>query len=275
MSTRAVGLGTGGTGTYQASVTGGGPLKISLVWSDFASTAAASVNLVNDLDLEVTAPGGTVYRGNVFSGGWAATGGSADRRNNVENVYIQSAAAGTWTVTVRGFNVPSGPQPYALVVDGAATLTVPPPSNTGLASPTTNASETGGDNNGFQTNPANAHTDNATFAVDTNSGSNTNTSCTNAGKDKHRFYNYGLSIPGAATIKGVTVRLDARADATGRRTTHVCAALVGWRHDLDGSQDHGEPDDQRGQLYSGRAARHLGAHLERWPTLATRTSVCV
>jgi hypothetical protein len=210
------GLGTGGTGTYQASVvSGGGPLKISLVWSDFASTAAASVNLVNDLDLEVTAPGGTVYRGNVFSGGWSASGGSADRRNNVENVYIQSAAAGTWTVTVRGFNVPSGPQPYALVVDGAATLTVPPPSNTGLLGPTTNASETGGDNNGFQTNPANAHTDNATFAVDTNSGSNSNTSCTNAGKDKHRFYNYGFSIPSGATIKGVTVRLDARADATG------------------------------------------------------------
>src|SRR5262249_22038776 len=158
---QSAGLSTGGTGVYQANVTtAGSPLKITLAWSDFASTAAASVNLVNDLDLEVTSPSGTLYRGNVFSGGWSASAGSADRRNNVETVYIQSAAAGTWTVTVRGFNIPSGPQPYALVVDGAASLTVPAPTNTGLLGPTANAADTGGDGNGFQTSPANANTDN-------------------------------------------------------------------------------------------------------------------
>ena len=36
------------------------------------------------------------------------------------------AAAGTWTVTVNGANVPNGPQPYALVVRGAQVA--PPPS---------------------------------------------------------------------------------------------------------------------------------------------------
>ena len=90
-----------------------------MVWSDYPSTDAATVNLVNDLDLEVTAPGGAVYRGNVFSGGWSAAGGTADRRNNVENVYVQAPAVGTWTVTVKGYNVPNGPQPFALVVDGS------------------------------------------------------------------------------------------------------------------------------------------------------------
>ena len=44
-------------------------------------------------------------------------GGSADRLNNVENVYVFAAAAGTWTITVSGYNVPQGPQPFALVVD--------------------------------------------------------------------------------------------------------------------------------------------------------------
>jgi serine protease AprX len=121
------GAATNATATYQASVTTSGPLKISLVWSDAPSTETATVNLVNDLDLEVTSPTGTLYRGNVFGGGWSQTGGSADRRNNVENVYVSSAGTGTWTIAVKGFNVPNGPQPFALVVDGAATLTVPPP----------------------------------------------------------------------------------------------------------------------------------------------------
>jgi len=121
------GVATNATATYQASVTTSGPLKISLVWSDAPSTETATVNLVNDLDLEVTSPTGTLYRGNVFGGGWSQTGGSADRRNNVENVYVSSAGTGTWTIAVKGFNVPNGPQPFALVVDGAATLTVPPP----------------------------------------------------------------------------------------------------------------------------------------------------
>ena len=88
------------------------------MWSDFPSTEAAALNLVNNLNLLVTAPGGAQYKGNVFSGGWSVTGGSADAVNNVENVYLQSAAAGTYTVQVSGANVSQGPQPYAIVVDG-------------------------------------------------------------------------------------------------------------------------------------------------------------
>ncbi|HEX6288617.1 MAG TPA: S8 family serine peptidase [Herpetosiphonaceae bacterium] len=124
---QTTGLSTNGTATYQANVTGGALLKVSLVWSDYASTEAATKNLVNDLDLTLTAPNGTIYRGNVFGGGWSATGGTADRTNNVENAYIQSAAAGTWTIQVRGYNVPNGAQPFALVVDGGALTTPPPP----------------------------------------------------------------------------------------------------------------------------------------------------
>ena len=120
------GLATGGSASYSVTPAGG-PLKITVVWSDYPSTETAAKNLVNNLDLIVTAPGGAVYRGNVFSGGWSATGGSADTANNVENVYIQSPAAETWTVQVRGFNVPSGPQPYALVVDNGTIGAAPPP----------------------------------------------------------------------------------------------------------------------------------------------------
>ena len=117
----------GSTPTNFEVVTAGSALKITLVWSDFASTEAAAKNLVNDLDLVVTSPTGTTYRGNVFTGGWSQTGGNADRTNNVENVYVQSAANGIWTVTVTGFNVPNGPQPFALVVDGDLGAPPPPP----------------------------------------------------------------------------------------------------------------------------------------------------
>jgi PKD repeat protein len=121
------GLGTGGDAVYNFAVSSSGaPFKVSLVWSDYPSTETAAKNLVNDLDLVVTGPGGAVYRGNHFGNGWSRTGGSADRTNNVENVYVQAPAAGAWTVEVSGHNVPQGPQPYALVVDGASTGNQPP-----------------------------------------------------------------------------------------------------------------------------------------------------
>ncbi len=112
------GLTTASNNAYTFTASGGTTFKVSLVWSDYPSTEAAAVNLVNDLDLTVEAPDGTVYSGNVFANGWSTPGGSPDRVNNVENVYVSSAAQGTWTVTVTGFNVPFGPQPYGLVVDG-------------------------------------------------------------------------------------------------------------------------------------------------------------
>ncbi len=113
------GLATGSVASYQFTVgSPGAPFKVSTVWSDYPSTETAAVNLVNNLNLTVTSPGGTVYRGNVFSGGWSQAGGSADNVNNVENVYVQSAESGVWTVEVSGFNVPmGGTQPFALVVD--------------------------------------------------------------------------------------------------------------------------------------------------------------
>jgi serine protease AprX len=138
----AVGLSTNGSASYQYTVAGGAPFKVTVVWTDYPSTDSASKNLVNDLNLTVTAPNGTTYRGNVFSGGWSQTGGSADNTNNVENVYIQSPGAGTWTVEVRGYNVPNGPQPFALVVDGGTPVTPQvPAAPSGLAAAAASSSQ--------------------------------------------------------------------------------------------------------------------------------------
>ncbi|MGD9101636.1 MAG: S8 family serine peptidase, partial [Anaerolineae bacterium] len=48
-----------------------------------------------------------------------------DRVNNLVGVDIPTPASGVYTVTVSGYNVPQGPQPYALVASGAITTTVP------------------------------------------------------------------------------------------------------------------------------------------------------
>jgi len=44
---------------------------------------------------------------------------SFDRINNVVGLTLDNPAAGTYTVRVSGYNVPHGPQPYALVVSGS------------------------------------------------------------------------------------------------------------------------------------------------------------
>ena len=106
--------------------------------------------------------------------------------------------------------------PYKVIGKESQYCSGAPPTNTGMKNPAANASETtsSGDNNGFEVNAANAQTNDSLYAVDNNSGSGTNTSCTSTQKDKHRFYNFGFNIPGTATIKGIEVRLDARADST-------------------------------------------------------------
>jgi len=109
--------GTGQFKRFAVTVGAGQPLRVTLAWTDFPSTPAASINLDNDLDLQVSGPSGA-FLGNVFSGSESAAGGAEDRLNNVEQVTVLAPVAGTYTVTVRAFNVPSSAQPFALVVSG-------------------------------------------------------------------------------------------------------------------------------------------------------------
>ncbi len=116
------GLSTGQSRQYQFNVTGSTqPFEVTLVWSDYPGTPGAGRAIVNDLDLLVTDPQGNQYKGNVFSGynpGQSAVGGAYDRLNVEEGVLRLTPAVGTWTVSVTGFNIPNGPQPFALVVTG-------------------------------------------------------------------------------------------------------------------------------------------------------------
>jgi hypothetical protein len=93
------------------------PLKVSLCWTDFPGSPAASVQLVNNLDLTVS-KGATSFKGNVFSAGFSSTGGTYDSRNVEEEVWINVPNRGVYTVRVAAPSVPMGPQPFGLVITG-------------------------------------------------------------------------------------------------------------------------------------------------------------
>lgn len=127
------GLTTGGSKAYVYSVPDTTvDVRVNLVWTDYPGTSGVSPNIVNDLDLTVTGPDGSVYHGNAYAGSASVAGAAAyDRLNNVEGVTIPAASLipGTLTVSVSGYNVPQGPQPFALVVSGGFSA---PPAVTGI-----------------------------------------------------------------------------------------------------------------------------------------------
>ena len=100
----APGLAQGESASVQLNVKQGTPLKAVLVWTD-----PAGVPLVNDLDLRVTEPSGSLLFGN----------GQADHVNNVEAVSVAQPLAGVYTISVSAARLGVGPrQNYALVVSG-------------------------------------------------------------------------------------------------------------------------------------------------------------
>jgi len=116
------GMKTNDTLTYEVEVdSDNDPFNVTLVWTDYPASLYASRTLVNDLDLVVTSPSGEQFNGNDFSGD---SDDERDNLNNVEQVFLSKPEKGTYTVTVNGFNVPKGPQPFALASNGEITPTL-------------------------------------------------------------------------------------------------------------------------------------------------------
>jgi hypothetical protein len=122
-------LSTGQTFEQHIIVAGAqGPLKITMAYTDVPGLPAALPALVNDLDLEVIAPDGSLYLGNQFANGESVQGAtSSDNVNNVEAVVLAQPGAGDYLVRVRARNVvedvhqPDSDTPeqdFALVISG-------------------------------------------------------------------------------------------------------------------------------------------------------------
>ena len=104
------------------------PLKITLAYTDVAGFPGAIPALVNDLDLEVVGPDGTLYRGNQFAGSDSAPNApSPDSINNVEAVHLTQPLPGDYRVRVRARHVVQDALPnataaidqdFALVIGG-------------------------------------------------------------------------------------------------------------------------------------------------------------
>ncbi|MEN3044172.1 MAG: S8 family serine peptidase [Candidatus Hydrothermales bacterium] len=117
-------LTTGDSISYRVNVLGSDfPLIIVLSWIDYFGSANTYPVIVNDLDLKVISPTGTIYRGNYTSGGWSIPGGSFDRLNLWELFKLQNPAIGEWRIVIRAYRItqpkPAGTKyPFALVVTG-------------------------------------------------------------------------------------------------------------------------------------------------------------
>lgn len=93
-------------------------LRLTLAWSDYPGSLFAGKQLINDLDLLLYAPNGSVYHGNDFSNPFDD---ATDSINPVEGISIKNPSTGWWRVVVKGSNIPRGPQHYSLVATGNMT----------------------------------------------------------------------------------------------------------------------------------------------------------
>jgi hypothetical protein len=103
-------------------------LRVTLAYTDPLGTTAATKALVNDLDLIVIAPDGARHYGNhgLLDGNVSRAGGTPDRLNNVENVFLDQPTPGVWRVIVAAHRIAwdqhrpaaAWDQDYSLVASG-------------------------------------------------------------------------------------------------------------------------------------------------------------
>jgi Subtilase family len=114
-------LNTTDIATHTFNVTGSiEQLRVTLAFTDVEGVPLSASPVVNNIDLEVQDPLGTIYLGNDFDqpNGVSTTGGTADPLNNIENVHISAPMTGTWTVRIVGTAVNTGTQGYSLAITG-------------------------------------------------------------------------------------------------------------------------------------------------------------
>jgi hypothetical protein len=105
--------------SYDLSIPAGATwLKISIVWNDPAANANSAKALINDIDISLTTSTGEVILPWILNPTSAptllsqqATHGK-DNLNNVEQITVKDLSAGTYTIQVKGFDIPQGPQTF-------------------------------------------------------------------------------------------------------------------------------------------------------------------
>lgn len=144
---------------YSFAWDGSSPIRATLCWTDPAGTATTSTDLrtsrlVNNLDLKVTGPTGSVYRPWImpFVGNWtsatfaspATTG--INNTDNVERVDVTTpSSAGVYTVTVNySGTLTNGAQNFSLILSGGVANAAAPSPLASTVSPSSIVSGTTG-----------------------------------------------------------------------------------------------------------------------------------
>lgn len=115
-------VGQGSSALFQVTVANNSPFKATIAWDDAPAVPNVDTALVNNLDLVVTDPNGVRHYPwtlNPASPGSPATQDQEDSVNNIEQVYVPDAVPGTWTVEIRGTDVPEGSQPVSVATSGS------------------------------------------------------------------------------------------------------------------------------------------------------------
>jgi hypothetical protein len=184
-----------------------------------SATGGTSANLSWPITSDPSATGYAVYRATVSGGPYVLAGTVASRTTLT---FIDTPpASGTYYYVVRsayaGWESPNSPQASA-----AVTLAALWTARVGCAA---QAFDAGGHGDGYETNPGNACALDSVVARDINSGTGTSTSCASARKDKHRFYDFSLPLPGSVvSINGIEVQTVSAISALGG-TNRVCVQL--------------------------------------------------
>lgn len=109
-------------------------LKVMVYWLDYEGAANAARALVNNLDMQLTAPNQTTYLPWVLNptpiAGLLNSNAvrAVDTLNNMEQVTIDNPGMGTYALKINGTSIPQGPQSYVVIydiIDDGVELTYP------------------------------------------------------------------------------------------------------------------------------------------------------
>ena len=138
-------------------------------------------------------------------------------------------------------------------------------SRTGFKDCASNAADTGGDDDGYEINPGNGCAQDGSTAADINTGTKNSTSCTDAGKDRHRFWGYAFGLPGSvSSVNGISVQLRPSSQQQRRHEPDLRPAVVGRRGHLDGDQVVSASPTAMTTYTLGSATDTWGQDAGRW-----------
>lgn len=276
------------TGTHTANVAAGtAELKVTMVYRDRPGTTSSTLHRINNLDLKVTAPGGTIYWGNngLAAGNYSTSGGSANTKDTVENVFVQNPAAGAWTVEVIAAEINQDSHvetvavdcDYALVVSGVNVAPpTPPNAPSGLSATAAGTSQINlvwTDNGGDEANfVIERSTDGTNFATAATVGSNV-TTFADTGRSPGTTYWYRVLASNAGGSSGYSNTASA---TTATATDFLVTGQTANHGTVTGAftltqQDDGQYQQITETTTSGRNSLEHEWQVANVPSTGTRT----